>query len=77
MQEEWPKYYAFHIFEATSDTRKIKCRGEVIRVYDPNVPNGGADFWKYTNTETFGEHDVPAGYEVEVINGSAGLTKSG
>jgi len=75
MAEQDKEYIAARIFDGIDHARKIECRGELIRISDPKV-KGVEPYWVYESTTTNAEHDVPPGFEIEVINGWVKLTKS-
>jgi len=69
------EYMRGHIFDAVDYDRKVTCRGSLITIFDPKAPKDSEPYWKYKNTATDVEHLVPAGLEVEVLDGWAMLTK--
>ncbi|PSN60498.1 hypothetical protein BS50DRAFT_200180 [Corynespora cassiicola Philippines] len=52
------------IFEAAKNARKITAKGKLIQIYKEGAPT----YWEYENKETESTKDVPAGYEVRVVN---------
>ncbi|KAF8850248.1 hypothetical protein BDZ45DRAFT_204755 [Acephala macrosclerotiorum] len=75
IEEEQQEYYRGHIFDAADHDRTITCRGTLIIIYDPNAAKGTTPYWKYKVPTQDAEHDVPAGYEVKVIDAWVKLTK--
>lgn len=74
--DEGLEYVAARIFDAVDYERTIYGRAALIRITHPNAIKGTPPLWIYKNTITAGEHTVPPGYEVEVIDGWIKLTKS-
>jgi len=59
-------YISFHIFDAVDYDRTITFRGAFIRISDPKAPEGTRPLKDIAQDES---HPVPAGCEVEVIDG--------
>lgn len=51
------------IFKPVNHARQITCKGELIQIYKEGAPT----YWEYEDKENEGTKDVPAGYEVRVI----------
>jgi len=43
-------------------------------IYDPKAEKGTPSYWEYEETTINAVHDVPAGYEVKVIDAWVELT---
>jgi len=69
MSSEDLEHIDIDVLPAAERDRTITCKGELIRIYkDTKV------LWTYKNEEEIDSHLVPAGYEIEVVNASVGLT---
>lgn len=44
-------------------------------IYDPKAAKGTEPYWEYEVPTKNTEHDVPANYEIKVIDAWVGLTK--
>lgn len=69
------EYIRGRIFDAVDHDRTITCRGTLIRISNPNAAKGTAPYWIQEETTQDAEYTVPAGYEVEVIDGWVKLSK--
>lgn len=67
------EYLPSHRFTAVDHDRWIIGRGESIVVFNPNAKG---DTSKYQNTTVDQKISVPKGFEAEVMNGYARLTRS-
>jgi len=47
----------------------------LIRIFDPKAAKGTPPYWEYDDPTINATHDVPAGYEVEVIMAWVKLVK--
>lgn len=75
-QEEQLEYIPARIFDAVKEDRKIKFKGALIRISDPNAGKGAEDLVDLRDIMQSKEYTIPAGFEVEVIDGWVKLTKS-
>jgi len=69
------EYFRGNIFDAEDHDRTIICRGTLIMIYDPKAAKGTPPYWEYEVLTQNAEHDIPAGYEVKVIDAWVSLTK--
>jgi hypothetical protein len=76
MSEKQQEYFRGKIFDPADHNRTIMCRGTLIMIYDPKAAKGTPSYWEYEDPTQNAEHDVPAGYEVKVIDAWVWLTKS-
>jgi len=53
------------IFEGVNRDRKIKVKGELIQIFDPE--KDGDVYWEYANKEEFGYSQVPRNHKVRVV----------
>jgi hypothetical protein len=62
-----PEYIKGKIFEGVNYTRNIWAKGILIQIYDLTKDMISPAYWEYRNQTTFGDKDVPAGYEIRVV----------
>ncbi|OCL07912.1 hypothetical protein AOQ84DRAFT_50823 [Glonium stellatum] len=75
-QEVQPEYIPARIFDAEKEDRKIAFKGALIRISDPNAGKGTEDLVDLRDITQYEYYTVPAGFELEVIDGWVKLTKS-
>ena len=69
------EYIPSHIFEAANHDRWISGRGTLILIFDPRATDNTPPYWKHNSTTQDSRSQVPAGYEVKVIDGRVKMTK--
>jgi len=69
------EYIRGRIFDAVDHERTITCRGTLIRISNPNAAKGTAPYWIREKITEDVDYTVPAGHEVEVIDGWIKLSK--